>query len=297
MEIRFHPMSDTGGAEVVGVDVKVSLSKEVINEIENALLEFGVLLFRKQKMDASELVIFSRQFGELQAHLQKYYRDPKLPEVVNMTNRHPDGTFDEAGARRGAVENLRDGWHSDLSYDPNPAKATILHSLEVTSRGGNTCFSNVSKAYEAMPEKLKLMAIGKWVELPYGGVSMRNKSAEKAAEAMGPNNKNFAAALHPVINVHPVTGKPAIYANPLLSNRILGLTEKQSEKLLESLFDWVDKAEFHWEHKWSVGDTIMWENRGGIMHSGRLDYPRHETRRFIRTTIRGGPTEAYFPTT
>ena len=295
MEIQLRPMSDIGGAEVVGVDVKESLAKEVINEIENALLEYGVLLFRNQKMDASELVNFSSQYGELQPHLQKSYKHPKVPEVVIMTNRNPDGTFDEAGARRGAVENLRDGWHSDLSYDPNPAKATILHSLEVTSRGGNTYFSNVCKAYEAMPEKLKKTAIGKWVELSYGGISMRNKSAAKAAEAMGPNNKNFATAIHPVINVHPVTGKPAIYANPLLAKRILGLTEKQSENLLESLFDWIDRTKYHWAHKWCVGDTIMWENRGGIMHSGRLDYPRNETRRFIRTTIRGGPMEAYVP--
>ena len=293
MKVEFQPMSDAGGAEVVGIDVADLLSKEVIDQLEMAFLEFGVLLFRNQKMQALQLVAFSNQFGDLQPHVQKNYRHPEAPEVVVMTNRKPDGSFDEAGARRGAVENLRDGWHSDLSYDPNPAKATILHSLEVTSRGGNTYFSNVTKAYEAMPEKLKKMAIGKWVEFPYGGVSMRNKSAAKAAEALDLKTQEFAAAIHPAINIHPVTRKPAIYANPLLAHRIQGIPQRESEELLESLFDWIDRKEFQWAHNWSAGDTIMWENRGGIMHSGRLDYPLNETRRFIRTTIRGGPTEAY----
>ena len=131
------------------------------------------------------------------------------------------------------------------------------------------------------------------VEFPYGGVPMRNKSAAAAADVMDEETQKLAYAVHPAINVHPVSRKPAIYANPLLAHRIQGVSVEESEELLELLFDWIDKPEFHWEHEWAVGDTIMWDNRGGIMHSGRLDYPRDEARRFIRTTVRGGPTEAY----
>jgi taurine dioxygenase len=161
-------MSDAGGAEVIGIDVKAVMPDADLAAVEQAFLNYGVLLFREQPMMARELVAFSRQFGELQPHVQKSYRHPDAPEVVNMTNRKPDGSFDEAGARRGAIENLRDGWHSDLSYDPNPAKATLLHSLEVTSSGGNTCFTNVASAFTAMPEELRSRVIGKMVEFPYG---------------------------------------------------------------------------------------------------------------------------------
>lgn len=293
MSIEFRPMSDAGGAEVIGIDVKAVMPDADLAAVEQAFLNYGVLLFREQPMMARELVAFSRQFGELQPHVQKSYRHPDAPEVVNMTNRKPDGSFDEAGARRGAIENLRDGWHSDLSYDPNPAKATLLHSLEVTSSGGNTCFSNVASAFTAMPDELKSRVIGKMVEFPYGGVPMRNKSAAAAADVMDEETQKLAYAVHPAINVHPVSRKPAIYANPLLAHRIQGVSGEESEELLELLFDWIDKPEFHWEHEWTVGDTIMWDNRGGVMHSGRLDYPRDEARRFIRTTVRGGPTEAY----
>ena len=144
-----------------------------------------------------------------------------------------------------------------------------------------------------MPDELKSRVIGKMVEFPYGGVPMRNKSAAAAADVMDEETQKLAYAVHPVINVHPVSRKPAIYANPLLAHRIQGVSVEESEELLELLFDWIDKPEFHWEHEWTVGDTIMWDNRGGVMHSGRLDYPRDEARRFIRTTVRGGPTEAY----
>jgi taurine dioxygenase len=294
MTVEFRPISDTGGAEAAGVDVKATLSGDDLAAVEQGFLDYGVLLFREQPMSPQELVIFARPCGDLQPHGQRAYHQPEAPEVVNMTNRKPDGSFDEAGARRGAIENLRDGWHSDLSYDPVPAKATLLHSLEVTSSGGNTCFSNVAKAFEDMPDDLKQRVIGKYVEFSYGGHT-RNKSAAKAASALDVKAQALASATHPAINIHPKTRCPAIFANPLLASRILDLPDEESEELLEILFDWIDRAEYHWEHKWTVGDTIMWENRGGVMHSGRLDYPLDEARRFIRTTVRGGPTEAYAP--
>ena len=168
MAVVILPMSSVGGAEVIGVDVRSSMSQAELSTVEQAFLDHRVLLFREQPMTAPELVTFARQFGELQPHVQRAYQHPEAPEVVNMTNRKPDGSFDEAGARRGAIENPRDGWHSDLSYDPEPAKATLLHALEVTSIGGNTCFTNVAMAFQSMPDELKERVIGRRVELPYG---------------------------------------------------------------------------------------------------------------------------------
>lgn len=292
MAVEIRRLSEVIGAEVIGVDVARPLSEAALAAVEQAFLDHGVLLFRRQPMTPQQLVAFGRQFGVLQPHVQRAYQHPEAPEIVNMTNRKPDGSFDEVGARRGAIENLRDGWHSDLSYDPEPAKATLLHSLEVTSRGGNTCFANVARAFERMPEDLRRRVVGLRAEFPYGGHG-RNKSTAMAASALDKVAQASATAIHPVINVHPVSRKPAIYVNPLMTSRILDVSPEESETLLESLFDWIDRPEFRWEHKWSVGDTLMWDNRGGVMHCGRLDYPRGEARRFIRTTVKGGPTEAY----
>lgn len=292
MAVEIRRLSEVGGAEVSGIDITQGLDADTVDRLEGAFLTHGVLLFPQQPLSASQLVALARHFGGLQPHVQRAYQHPEAPEVVIMTNRKPDGSFDEVGARRGAIEDPRDGWHSDLSYDPIPAKATLLHAVEVPSSGGNTCFANVTLAYESLPDALKSKLDGLEAEFRYGGHD-RNKKTMIAASALDKEAEKTAHAVHPVINVHPESGKPGIYVNPLITTRILGVSEAESQDLLAQLFAAIDRAEFRWEHEWSVGDTLMWENRGGVMHTGRLDYPRDQARRFIRTTVTGGPTTAY----
>ena len=109
----------------------------------------------------------------------------------------------------------------------------------------------------------------------------------KAAEALKGKAKTETVAIQPVIVRHPATGEPAIFVNPYTTSHILGLPEAESEDLIEMLTDVMEDQAFRWEHVWSPGDTLMWDNRGGLMHSGRMDYPRDQARRFIRTTVRG----------
>ena len=286
MEIR--PISPVGGAEVIGLDMRRPLAPDLVQQLEQAFSQHGVLLFRKQPLSPAELTAFARHFGALQPHVQRRYQHPDAPEVVIMTNRKADGSFDEAGARRGAIENTRDGWHSDLSYDPVPAKATLLHAVEIPSRGGNTCFANSAMAYRDLAPDLKAKLDGREADFVYGGHSRSAKTAI-AASALDAQAQATARAVHPAVVVHPVTGRPAIYLNPVIATRILGLSEAESEAVMDAVFDQLDRPQYRWEHQWSVGDTLMWDNLGGTLHTGRLDYPRDEARRFIRTTVRGQP--------
>ena len=288
MSLEIRPLSPVGGAEVADVDMRRPLPPALLSQLEEAFDHYGVLLFRRQPLTPAELVAFSRQFGRLQAHVQRAYQHPEAAEVVIMTNRKPDGSFDDAGAHRGAMERTRDGWHSDLSYDPVPAKATFLHAVEVPSRGGNTCFCNAARMYRDLPAALRAELAGREAEFVYGG-HQRNKEIAKAASTLDAAAKATARAVHPVVVVHPVTGQPAVYVNPAITTRILGLEPADSEALMEALFDWMDRPEYRFEHVWAVGDTLMWDNRGGLMHVGRLDYPLDEARRFIRTTVTGQP--------
>ena len=114
-----------------------------------------------------------------------------------------------------------------------------------------------------------------------------------AASSLDAQGRKSTTVVHPVVCVHPVTRRPAIYVNPLIAERIVDVPEAESEVILDDLFDWIDRPAFRWEHEWQIGDTLMWENRGGLMHCGRLDYPRDERRRFIRTTVRGQPIEIH----
>jgi taurine dioxygenase len=286
--IEIRPLSPALGAEVVGVDMRQPLAPETVRRLDEALTERGVLLFRRQPLTPQELTRFSGQFGALQPHVQRAYQHPEAPEVVMMTNRKADGTFDEAGARRGAIERTRDGWHSDLSYDPVPAKATLLHAVEIPSRGGNTCFSNAAMAYRDLPGEVKAKLAGRTAEFVYGG-NTYNKKTAIAASTLDKQAQQSAHAVHPAVVVHPATGRPAIYINPVITTRILDLPHAESEAIMDACFDQLDRPEYRWEHVWSVGDTLMWDNLGGTMHTGRLDYPRDEARRFIRTTVRGQP--------
>jgi len=287
-------ISDVGGAEVRGLDMRRPLDEATRRRLGQAFVEHGVLLFRAQPLTPAELTVFARHFGSLQPHVQRRYQHPEAPEVVIMTNRKADGSFDEAGARRGAIERTRDGWHSDLSYDPVPAKATLLHSVEVPSRGGNTCFANSALAYRDLPAALKAALDGREAEFVYGG-NTYNKKTAIAASALDAEGRRSAHAVHPAVVVHPDTGRPAIYINPVITTRIIGLPADESDAVMSAVFDHLDRPEYRWEHAWSVGDTLMWDNLGGVMHTGRLDYPLDEARRFIRTTVRGQPVIMHRP--
>lgn len=291
MSLQLSKLSDVGGAEVRGLDVAGDIDDAAAARLNAALDEHAVLLIRNQPLTARQLVRFARCFGPLQPHVQRAYQHPDEPEVVVMTNRRRDGSFDEAGARRGAIENTRDGWHSDLSYDPVPAKATLLHSVEIPSSGGNTCFCNAYLAYASLDESFKAALEGLEAEFVYGG-HQRNKSTSLAASMLDTEGAATAHAVHPVVNAHPVSGRPAIYVNPLITTRILGVSKSDSETMLQRLFDALDDRAVRFEHRWQVADTLVWDNRGGLMHTGRLDYPRDEARRFIRTTVSGNPIVA-----
>lgn len=294
MPIEIKPLSDVCGAEVVGLDMTRPLAPGDVDLIEAAFNRHKVLLFRRQPMTAAQLRDFSALFGALQEHVQRKYQHPEVPEVVQMTNRKPDGSFDEVGASRGAAPDTRDGWHADLSFEKVPAKATLLHAIEIPDRGGNTCFSNTTMAYRALPDAMKQRLHGLRGEFLYGQ-ARRNKLAAKAAEGLRGKDKTETAAIHPIIVKHVATGEPGIYASPFTTSRILDMPEAESEELIEALVDQMDDQAFRWEHVWSVGDTLMWDNRGGLMHSGRLDYPRDQARLFLRTTVTGGPLAPYYP--
>ncbi len=292
MAFTVTPLGEGLAAEISGVDMKRPLAAEEVAAIERAFLDHRVLRFRGQSLMVPELAAFSAHFGNLQPHVQRKFQHPEDSNVVVMRNYDDAGKFDLAAASRGALERLRDGWHSDLSYDPIPAKATLLHSQEIPSRGGNTCFTDTHVAFADLPDRTKRRIAGLKAEFSYGG-NTRNKTTSLVANSLDKEGRDSTTVVQPVVCVHPMSRRPAIYVNPLITVRVLDVSEAESEEILNELFDCIDRPEYRWEHEWRFGDTLMWENRGGVMHCGRLDYPRDERRRFIRTTVRGQAIEMH----
>lgn len=292
MGIEVNPLSHACGAEILGLDLARRPSPDDVAAIEAALDRHKVLLVRKQPLSAHQLADFSASLGELLVHVQRSYLHPEVPEVVRMTNKKADGTFDEVGATRGVTPRTRDGWHTDLSFEAEPAKATLLHAVEVPDSGGNTCFSNTTMGYLDLPDATKRRLNGLRAEFVYGQ-ARRNKLAAKAAENLDADAKARTTAVHPAIVRHASTGEPGIYVNAFTTARLLDLPENESETLIEMLIDRIEDQSYRWEHTWSVGDTLIWDNRGGLMHTGRMDYPRDQARRFLRTTVKGGRLQPY----
>ena len=277
MPLEIQDIPGPIGADVRGIDPDQPLGADEIRRIEEAFVRRLVLRFRAMPMTPQQLVKFSGQFGELQPHIAKKYRLPEAPEVVLMINQDEKGNFDKVGAERGV------GWHSDLAYDWSPAKGTFLHAVAIPDRGGNTSFLNAYLAWETMPEDLKRRVDGRLAAFRNGGRLGLNQGITPRPE------DRLADVVHPVIRVHPESGRKSVYANPYHVICILGMPRAESDALLDELFAWCDQKQFQWQQEWQVGDTILWENRSA-WHSGNLDYPLDQLRKFYRTTVRGTPT-------
>lgn len=276
MTLRIEPLGGPLGAEVQGVEAGKPLVDADLAAINQAFLKHKVLRFRGPAFTPRQLCDFSLHFGGIQPHFAKKYRLPDVPEVVLMINQDEKGNFDKVGAERGV------GWHSDLAYDWAPAKATLLHAVAIPDRGGNTKFANMVMAYNEMPSDLKKRVDGKLAAFCQGGRLGLNQGT------MTPGSGN-PCVVHPVIRTHPETGEKSVYANPYHIHSILGMPRALSDALLDELFAWCDQERYVWQQQWQVADTIMWENRN-VWHSGVLDYPLDQLRKFYRTTIRGTPT-------
>lgn len=276
MSVEIRDLDAPLGAEVFGIAAGRPLSEHDRRAIEDAFVRRLVLRFRGVPMTPQELVAFSGAFGELQPHIALKYRLPEAPEIVLMINQDANGKFDKVGAERGV------GWHSDLAYDWVPAKATFLHAVAIPDRGGNTMFADMYRAFETMPEALRRQVDGKLARFRQGGRLALNQGIMDSSNRTGD-------VVHPVIRVHPDSGRKSVYANPYHCVSILGMPRADSDALLDEVYEWCARPEFQWHQEWRVGDTIMWENRSA-WHSGQLDYPLDQLRKFYRSTVRGTPT-------
>jgi taurine dioxygenase len=276
MKVQIRDIDGPIGADVTGIDFRAPLANEDRRAIEDAFVRRLVLRFRDAPLTPSELCEFSRHFGELQPHIAKRYRHPEAPDVVLMVNQDEKGNFDRVGAERGV------GWHSDLAYEQAPAKATFLHAVAIPDRGGNTKFANMYMAYETMPDELRSRIDGKYARFRQGG---------RLALNQGIMDKQTAKSdvVHPVVRTHPDSRRKSVYANPYHTVSIIGMSPADSDALLDELYEWCSQERFQWQQVWQVADTIMWENRSA-WHSGSLDYPIDQLRKFYRTTVRGIPT-------
>jgi len=273
-DIEVHRLSDAIGAEIRGVNLSQELDDETVAVLLDAWHEHQIILFRNQDITNEQQRAFALKFGPLGDRFRPGTQPPELdeygPNVMLVSNIRKDGA---------PIGSLPDGemmFHSDTPYFEQPAKATILYAIEITSWGGHTLFSNSYTAAETLPEDVKRRLDGrKGMQVYEYGTCIKEK--EKY------DREKFPYYAHPIFRKHPITDKSSLYVSELMTEEVLGLPEKESDELLEFLFEHQRNPELIYEHAWVPGDLLMWDNRCSV--HARTDFPREERRMLRRFTV------------
>ncbi len=262
------------GAEIQGVDVK-ALDDASFGMIYRAWLDCNVVVVPGQELQIDDFLRYSRRFGRVEPHPSKITRHPDYPEItlLGVNKFGPDGTLDLAIYRRGA-----EGWHTDGAYDHEPFKATQLYALAVPSTGGDTLFASMYAACEALPQRLKRRLDGRTGAFAYGG-------RRKATALLNEEDRDWKPVFHPIIRIHPETGRKALYFDPGKILRIEGLEEQESDALIEELTGYMIQPGAEYRHRWRKGDIVIWDNRCSY-HKAAGDYPPKKDRIHWRVSIK-----------
>ena len=266
------------GAELRGVDLR-TVDDRTFEEISRAWLDHSVLLFRNQHLGDADLIAFSRRFGALdQAPIQENGRRfvDGFPEIYVVSNVVENGV---AIGSLGAGEAV---WHTDMSYLPNPPKASALYALEVPPAGGDTSFCTMYGAWNALGDDLRARALG--LRVKHDG-TYNSGGYVRAGITPTDDPRTAPGTFHPLVCAHPETGRRHLYLGRRRNAWLEGLPLDESSALLDRIWELATADALTWRHQWRAGDLVLWDNRC-VMH--RRDAFDPGSRRIMhRTQIKG----------
>ncbi|MBX2880137.1 MAG: TauD/TfdA family dioxygenase [Granulosicoccus sp.] len=264
------------GAEITEINLQSILSQPagnpILADIQQAFLDYHVLFFREQILTPDELVKFARLFGPV-GRYPFAEPLPDCPEVIAIIKEPEQRTV------FGGI------WHTDSAYLAAPSIASVLYALEVPTLGGDTLFSSQIAAYQALDDDIRQQLAG----LKAVHSSIKNQSRLRADHLSTGAMKSHATpsheAAHPVVRTHPETGRQSLYISPAHTTHIEGMSDAESDELLERLFSHALQDDFKCRFRWQPGTLAIWDNRC-TLHYPVNDY--HGQRRVMhRVTIEG----------
>ncbi|MGI9622138.1 MAG: TauD/TfdA dioxygenase family protein [Acidimicrobiales bacterium] len=267
------PLSGAMGATVTGVDLSADMPDSLIGELREALVKNHLLVFRDQHLDVDSQMAFGRRFGELDTH-PFVEGDAVHPEILEVIT-EPDDAFNFGG-----------GWHTDVTFLPEPDLGSILYAVEVPPVGGDTLFANQHAAYDTLSDMMKDILDGLYAvhsaAPQYGTAGYSTQS-----KAMKTKDPHLASATveHPVVRTHPENGRKGLYVNQSFTTRIKGLNLDESRALLRFLLRHAVREDFTCRVSWGKGTLAFWDNRS-VQHYALHDYAGHR-RHMRRITVKG----------
>ena len=254
--VTLHPLAPCIGAEVRGMRICGAVEDSILAEIRRALLDWKVLFFRDQEIDRLDQRAFAQRWGELEQHPFFEYIQPgqTAADVVTL-------------AKDAVIPGVENEWHSDITWHAKPSFGALLRAVERPATGGDTMWADMAAAYDGLPDEIKeriepLVAVHDWRH--NFGLSMPSEDIEKLSPL-------FPPVEHPVVRIHPETGRRTLFVNIIFTTHILGLDPEESHALLERLFRQARVPEYQCRFRWRPNEVAFWDNRA-TQHYALSDY-------------------------
>jgi taurine dioxygenase len=276
--IQVSPLSAHIGAEIGGVDLTRPLSAQQVGAIRAALLKWRVIFFREQFLSHEQHVAFSAQFGELTVGHPVFGHVEGHPQIYSISKFRKATRFDGQALLRPWT-----GWHTDVTAAVNPPFASILRGVTIPPYGGDTQWTNLVIAYEKLSAPLR-----RFVDGLRGVHRFAPPAGARGTDAFAQAVEERAlVAEHPLVRVHPETGERALYVSPGFLKTIADVTPRESQALLELLWEHVTRPEFTVRFKWEPGSVAFWDNRSTAHLAPSDIFDLDFDRQLYRTTLVG----------
>jgi len=271
-------LGSTLGIEIIGLNLKKDIDKNIIGQVSDLLSQFSVVVIRDQNITNDQHIHFSEYFGDLE--VTKAGTNGSGSKLIILRNFDEDGNIVPATDRKRLNNLANQEWHSDSSFKKIPSKLSILSAKIIPEKGGNTEFLSMRAVYNSLPEKLKLNIEDKvcWHDYSYGRSKIdanlvtadEKKALPPVKQKLVLNNKKYGKSLY--IGAH--------------CSKIDGMNDDESQNLLDEIYEYIDNESHVYSHIWKPYDLIMWDNRA-VLHRATPIKGKVEKRLMVRTTIAG----------
>ncbi len=276
--IDVRPLTLRIGAEIRGVDLKSPLPPAVVQEIRAAFVAWKVVFFRNQHLDHAQHVAFARQFGEPTIGHPVFGHEDAFPEVYPVAKRRTAIAHQDT-----APATPWKGWHTDITAAVNPPMASILRGVTIPPYGGDTWWTDLAAAYLGLSEPMR-----RFVET-LRGVHRFAAAGGGPSEYDAVVKRRLMVTEHPLVTVHPDSGERVLFVSPNFLKSVVGLSPRESQKLLELLWEHAVRPEYTVRFKWEAGDIAFWDNRS-TAHLAPVDiFESDFDRQLYRITLVGKP--------
>ncbi len=276
--IEVAPMSIHCGAEIHGVDLSRPLPPAHVSAVRAALLRWKVVFFRDQHLDHAKHIAAARQFGDTTAGHVVYGSDGEYPQIYSVAKDRKANRFQGQVLFR-----PWSGWHTDITAAINPPAASMLRGDIVPPYGGDTLFTNLVAAYNALSPVMQkfvdgLRGVHRFAPPP---------GVDQTPEYQELMRKRTLVSEHPIVRVHPETGERALFVSPSFLKSIIGVSPRESQVLLEFLWEHIVRPEFTARFRWAPGSVAFWDNRATAHLAPRDIFDSDFDRQFYRVTLVG----------